>query len=76
MKSSKKIVRKKTKPVRQAPVNEAHILELMTQWQMPIGVIAKNQNISKEAVKTLGKKFVQQKKLAKSVFDQLNRDNA
>lgn len=77
MKKVSKVKKKSVvkKPAKRAPVDETHILELMSQWQMPISVIAKNQNLTQSTVSALGKKFVTQKKLEKSVFERLNRDS-
>lgn len=66
----KKVTVKKTNPQKKAKLDEAHVTELLTQWQMPFSVVAKNQQLSEKVVKEFATKLLRQKKMTKQQFDQ------
>lgn len=68
MKKAKKPIKK----VKKVTLDESHVMELLTQWQMPFSIVAKNQNVSEKEIKALANKLVKQKKLTKQQFDELS----
>ena len=68
----KKVVSKTKSKVKKTKLDEAHVTELLTQWQMPFSIVAKNQGVSEKVVKEFAVRLVKQKRLSHKLLEQLS----